>query len=425
MNAQRVYLIRHYLQHSIWILPSLGMLAGLASIRILIAIDRSLGWSSGLEPESARALVSALASSVFTLVVFVSSSLLIAVQFASSQSSPRIIAIVFRDPVIKWSLTVFVFTFTLSLALLVRIDASVPELTGRVVSYSFMLSLVVFLFLISHLGKALKPSGVLRSVARLGRETFESVYPRLDAESGEGGNADVRLDRQTAVIVPSTRDGVVLSFDLAGLVNLARQSGSVVELVPQVGDYVASGDPLLRMYQGRNPPKLEAFRRAVCIGEERTMDQDPAFVFRIIVDIASKALSPSINDPTTAVLAIDQIHHLLRNVGSRQLEEGRVRDAAGTLRLIYRTPDWEDFVQLAVTEIRHFGGQHIQVARRLRAMLEDLIRTLPEHRVGLLRKELALLHRSAERFFTDPDDLALAEVCDLQGVGGSKGAEEA
>jgi len=137
------------------------------------------------------------------------------------------------------------------------------------------------------------------------------------------------------------------------------------------------------------------------------------------VDIASKGLSPAVNDPTTAVLALDQIHHLLRNVGGRQLADGRVRDESGRLRLVYRTPDWEDFVHLAVTEIRHFGGTSIQVARRLRAMLENLIQTLPEGRAALLRQELKLLRRSAERFFPEPEDLALANVSDSQGVGGN------
>jgi uncharacterized membrane protein len=88
---------------------------------------------------------------------------------------------------------------------------------------------------------------------------------------------------------------------------------------------------------------------------------------------------------------------------------------------VYRTPDWVDFVKLAVTEIRQFGGQSIQVARRLRAMLENLIQTLPESRTLLLRQELVLLHRSAERFFTEPEDRTLADVSDFQGVGGSHG----
>jgi uncharacterized membrane protein len=159
---------------------------------------------------------------------------------------------------------------------------------------------------------------------------------------------------------------------------------------------------------------------SVAVGQERTFEQDPAFAFRVMVDIASKGLSPAINDPTTAVLAIDQIHHLLRNVGSRRLDDERVRDRAGRLRLAYRTPEWEDFVQLAVTEIRHFGGGSIQVARRLRAMLENLIQTLPDERGPLLRQELALVHRSVERFFAEPEDRAAADVSDRQGMGGKR-----
>jgi uncharacterized membrane protein len=137
--------------------------------------------------------------------------------------------------------------------------------------------------------------------------------------------------------------------------------------------------------------------------------------------MASKGLSPAINDPTTAVLAIDQIHHLLRAVGNRQLDDGRVRDAAGRLRFVYRTPDWADFVHLAVTEIRQFGGASIQIARRLHAMLEDLIEGLPEERAALLRPELALIHRSATRSFPEPEDRALADISDVQGVGGKSG----
>src|SRR4029079_400582 len=95
----------------------------------------------------------------------------------------------------------------------------------------------------------------------------------------------------------------------------------------------------------------EALHSSIALGTERTIEQDPAFAFRMIVDIASKGLSPAINDPTTAVLAIDRIHHLLRHVGSRRLDNELVRDATGRLRLMYRTPDWEDFVTLAITEI--------------------------------------------------------------------------
>ena len=142
------------------------------------------------------------------------------------------------------------------------------------------------------------------------------------------------------------------------------------------------------------------------------------FVFRIIVDIASKALSPAINDPTTAVLAIDQLHHLLRDVGRRSLADGCEEDRAGEVRLVYRTPNWEDFVQLSTTEIRQYGNDSIQIMRRLRSMLENLIATLPERRAPILHRELSLLTSSTRRSFPDSDDQELAAGSDPQGMGG-------
>ena len=104
------------------------------------------------------------------------------------------------------------------------------------------------------------------------------------------------------------------------------------------------------------------------------------------------------------------------------MDDGRICDATGQIRLIYRTPNWEEFVCLAVTEIRLFGGASIQINRRLRAMLENLIQTLPASRAELLRAELKLLHRSADRLFFEPEDRAMAEVSDSQGVGGKTAA---
>jgi len=150
------------------------------------------------------------------------------------------------------------------------------------------------------------------------------------------------------------------------------------------------------------------------------MEQDPRFAFRILVDIANKALSPGINDPTTAVLALDQIHRLLMYVGKRRLDAGQAYDALGRLRLCYRTPDWIDFVSLAVTEIRHYGASSMQVARRLHVLLEHLLRVLPEARKPALEQELALLQRATQRAFPDKEDRARAAVGDLQGIGSSE-----
>ena len=413
------YKLRHYVRNSVWIMPVFGMVAALVLVNCLHWIEERTGWQSGFDPAAAMALFSTLAGSMLTFIVFLSSSLLLVMQLASAQLSPRIIGVVFRDRVTRSALTLFCFTFAFTLSVLVRIHRSVPGMTAYLAGYSCLLSIGAFLFLIDHVGKLMRPSGAMRAVARMGRKEIQSVYPRpLSGSQRTAPDPGSAFAAEPAGEVSSPKDGVLLAFDLEGLVALAREAECVVELVPQVGDFVAAESPLFRIYGGKGVPAASALCQSVAFGQERTIEQDPAFAFRIIVDIASKGLSPAINDPTTAVLAIDQIHHILRSVGGRHLDEGRVHDRSGSLRLVYRTPDWEDFVCLAVTEIRQFGGTSIQVARRLRAMLENLTEVLPAERTAILRGELKLLHRSAGRFFPEPEDQALAGVSDLQGVGG-------
>jgi uncharacterized membrane protein len=413
------YRIQLYLRNSLWVFPVLSMAAALGLARLLHGIEEKMGWEANITPDAARAVLGTMAGSMFTFVVFISSALLVAVQLASAQLTPRVIAFVFRDPVTKWSLTLFVFTFTFCLATLVRIANFVPLLTSYISAYGSVVSLAVFLYLIDHIGRRVRPSGALRSIGMLGREVIEQVYSRQFAQRQATSPGTAKdWGGKLSGTVASPWDGVILAFDIEGLVSLAQRADCVIELVPQVGDSIAAGDPLFRVFGDGVDLSADTLCQSVAVGMERTMEQDPAFAFRILVDIASKGLSPGINDPTTAVLAIDQIHHLLRIVGNKCLDDERMRDRTGRLRLVYRTPDWEDFVHLAVTEVRHFGCESIQIARRLRAMLENLIHTLPEERTALLRLELTILHRSAERFFAEPEDRALADVSDYQGVGG-------
>lgn len=421
MSWIRRYKLRAFLRNSIWVLPVLGMAAALVAVNCLQWVEQRAGWQVSFDPASALAMFSALAASLLTFIVFLSSSLLLVVQLASAQLSPRAIGIVFRNRVTRLTLTLFTFTFAFTLAFILRIDNSIPALKAHVAGYLFLLCVGAFLLLLDHVGRILRPSGVLQAVARLGHEAIRSAYPRHLAGLSETAPGPLKsLGGEPFEAVPSPQVGVLLAFDPTGLVALAREADCVVELVPEVGDFVAAGSPLFRVFGGKGSPSAKALCGSVALGQERTIEQDPAFTFRIIVDVASKAISPAINDPTTAVLAIDQVHYLLRSVGSSYLDEGAAYDKAGSMRLVYRTPNWEDFVCLAVTEIRHFGGASIQVVRRLKAMLENLAETLPPERTGLLGRELARLGRNSERVFSEPEDLALAKVSDLQGVGGKQ-----
>lgn len=198
---------------------------------------------------------------------------------------------------------------------------------------------------------------------------------------------------------------------------LAQSADGVIEFVPRVGDFVASGEPLFHLHGSATEIDDRRLRAQVAFGPERTIEQDSTFAFRVIVDVAIKALSKAINDPTTAVLAIDQLHRLLRLVGRRHLHDDALFDTEGRLRLIFPTPGWEDFVHLSFREIRFYGAENFQVARRLRAMIMNLAAILPEARLPALHRELQLLDQALELNFVLPEDLALARQPDLQGLG--------
>ena len=415
------YQVKSFFTNALWFPPLIGMGAALLTHPLVRRVDLILGWKAVVGPDSARAVLAALAASMLTFIVFVFSILLVAVQLASAQLTPRIIASVYRSNALKFSLTVFLFAFTYTLVALSRIEDSVPQVSLWVAMYSSVASIGIFLYMVDYVGKSLRPVTVLTRVGNAGQKVVEDVYPRSVAGAEDSAtNVALMCEGEPSRVVAAKRTGVVLAFDVAGLVELAHRANCMIEFVPQVGDFVTRGDPLFRLHGSGEAIADHQLHQAVATGPERTMQQDPEFAFRIIVDIAAKALSPAINDPTTAVLALDQIHRLLRAVARRRLDTGRVHDAAGELRLAYRTPDWGDFVSLGITEIRQFGRDSIQIARRMRAMLENLIPAVPPQRAAPLRAELELLGRGVERDFPDPEDRTRAAAADSLGMGGGR-----
>lgn len=420
MTWHQWYRLRALVRTAIWIIPLLTMLAAMIAAPSLRYVDRRLGWAFlNFSPDGGRAVLGAMAASMMTFIVFVFSILLVAVQIAGAQLSPRIIARAFRNRVTRVCLGMFVFTFTFTVAVLGRIEETTPQLSALVALLLSLASIAAFLYLIDYLGKGLRPVTILTEVGAEGHDAVVAAYPRLIRSDDDRTEATAPL-RPAAPpdrVLMSADSGVVLAFDVAGQLALACRTRCLIELVPQVGDFVAVGDPLFRVH-GRLPPDDEtALQASVALGPERTSEQDPAFAFRVIVDIAAKALSPAINDPTTAVLALDQLHHLLREVGRRHLDDGVVRDRDGQVRLLYRRPDWEAFVCLAVSEVRHYGAGSIQVVRRLHAMLENLIQHLSPQRIPLLEKELAMLNQAVEHEFLAADDRSRAVTPDYQGIG--------
>ena len=417
--------LENFLRASLWVVPALSTLAAFLSIPLLRILDRMVGGFEFLNYSSdgARALATIVAAAMLSFVVLFFSVLLLTVQIASSTLSPRIISRPFRSRILKASLGLFVFTLIYSMAVVARgTEGKLGQLATAMIIVLTVVSICVFLFVVENVSKQLRPVTVMADVASEGLEVIRVVYPRRIEPDGvvDGDSDKAFLVVPSRVIHYDGEHGVLQALDIGGLVDVAIRTGCTIELVPQVGDFITTDDPVFRLYGGDAAIGSKEFLKHIVLERERTLEQDPGFAFRIIVDIASKALSPAINDPTTAVLALDQIHNLLREVGLRRLDTGLVHDSKGQLRLVYRTPDWEDFVGLAVTEIRQFGANSTQVARRMRAMLEDLISFLPPRRASVLREELNLLRSTIDLAFPVPQDRKRADVPDLQGLGGHR-----
>jgi uncharacterized membrane protein len=421
MTWEQRYRLSHLARTSLVLWVGLALGAALVCAPAVQRLNQESTWTLfHFGPEGARVLLGAMAGSMLTFIVFVLSATLIVVQLASAQLTPRVIAIVFAMPWVRITLMIFMFTYTYTLSALARVEDRVPDLHVSVAVVLNLACVIVFFKFVQLLSYGLRPSTMTQLVARRARTVIAEVYPATyDPAQPEQATAAARPGGPARVVEFVGPPGVVMAFSAERLLRLAREAGAVIELVPQVGDSVDRGDELFRVYGGERPVADDALRGCVAIGPERTLDQDPRFAFRILVDIANRALSPAINDPTTAVLALDQLDSLLLQIGRRRLDEGVVRDPDGKLRLVYGTPDWPDYVILAVTEVRHYGGGSVQIDRRLRAMLEHLIGALPEPRLPPLRAELALLGNAVERGFRDEEDRKRAAIADYQGVGGS------
>lgn len=416
------YRLRRFVAHSFWIIPALAMLAAMPAVRLVRWLDLRTEWSwLGFRAEGAQAILSALSSSMLTFIVFAVSGLLLAVQIASAQLTPRIITFVFAQPMVRISVAIFVFAYAFTLATLGRIETDyVPESLVLVAVLLTLLTIGVFFWFVQHLGTGLRPVFILGSMWDSARAVIDRVYPHLlDGKDAVPATPAIAFRDRPRIVRHTGASGTFLAFGTRELVSLASAAGCIIELVPQVGDFVAQNDPLFQIHPGGAHVDERALCDCVAFGPERTLEQDPAFALRIMVDIATRALSPAVNDPTTAVLAIDQIHRLLAHVGTRSLDPEGTRDDAGHIRLVYATPRWEDFVALAVSEIRSFGAGSIQIPRRLRAMLQHLIEVLPVSRAAALRNELVLLERAVQRQYVEEVDRQRATHADRQGLGGS------
>ena len=417
---------------SIWLIPTSYVAASVVSAFALPRIEQAyLGsYTFNLSISSTQAYLSAAASGMMALTAIVFSVAFVMVQFSAVAYSPRLVLFFVRDRILFHTLGVFVATFVYSLWTLAWVDragsGTVPLFSTTLVVVMVVISMALFSVLVQRITD-LQIGNVLRLIGDKGRDVIREMFPRLDAtQDADQVNRSVISSRTllgpvTQVLKYSGKPRAIAKYDIAALVRQARESGAVIEMVCAVGDTLVEDSVILRVHGGKTAVPEGSLLRAVKLETERTFEQDPKYPIRLLVDIGIKALSPAINDPTTAVQTIDQIEDLLRRLGRRELDTGYAADAEGSLRLVFPTPSWDDYLALAFDEIRQYGAGSVQVMRRLRSALTGLAESLTSTaRIEAVHQYLKRLDSMIEHSALEADDRMAARQEDRQGLGLSR-----
>ncbi len=416
----------------LWLIPMIyaaaSFLGGITLPRLEQAYFR---YNSGISVASAQAFFAAVASGMISLTGIVFTVGLVMVQFSAIAYSPRLVLLLARDPKLFHSLGVFIATFTFSLSVLLYVDRHqsgiVPLISGVVVAGLLLLSMLLFSALMKGLSD-LQITNVLHVIGDRGREGIREMFQRLDekANSQSKHGQETRNFPELGPVVQTLRyfaaPRTIASFDIDDLVRQAQKAGAVIVMACGVGDTLVENTLLLQVHGAKAALRESDLMRSIHCGFERTSEQDPKYPIRLLVDIAIKALSPAINDPTTAVQAIDQIEDLLRRLGGHDLDAGYARDEEGHVRLIFPMPTWEDYLALAFDEIRQYGANSVQVMRRLRSALVGLANSVTDDaRIAAVQRYLEQLDLTVDRSDLTADDQETARQEDRQGLGLSRG----
>ncbi len=405
---------------SLWFIPVACVLGGLILSFGTVAIDRAFDFdlipralTGG--PDAALAIFTTIAASMVSLIALVLTITMVVVQLAMGQFSPRIVQTFLRDRPSQFAIGLFVATFAHAMVAMREVNFDDDKVPGVaiVVSYLLVLTSIVMLVLyVTHIGRSLRVSALIELVGDDTRELLDRFYPdRIEPE------------RRDPSVVFAGDSGVITAIDRERLLELATAAGCVLHVVPALGAFVPASAALVRIEGDPSSVDHAQVADSITSGLERTMDQDIAYGFRMLVDMAERSLSDSpFLDPTTAVQAIDRIHDGLRQLAVRRFPDGRYYDEAGQLRLTMPVMNWEAYVHLAFDEIRLAGIESPQVTRRLVAALEDLLDVAPADRHPPLQRQLDLLVMAARDSARDPRDVERALTGDQQGIGPRAGA---
>lgn len=398
------------LQASLWYRPAIYTVVALVLALITPYVDQLTDWHFfNIGADNARAVLSAIASSMLTVVTLTFSILMVSFTLASQQFSPRILRNFTRDQASQHVMGLQIGTFLYSLLVMVRVNevgeqSFVPLLSVLGAIGFSMLGIGAFIYFVDHISRSIRVNYI---IANIGKQTVELLDNEIPAQLVSYRQEHPTALTGEAATINAAFAGYLQGVDTVRLVDIAQRYDLVLELTCQTGDFIVQGRPLLKLYPGTKlTPQLSTeLENQFDIGTERTLFEDALFGIRQLVDIALKALSPAVNDPTTAINCLDYLTNILVHAAHLPKHHRHYDDQQGKVRLLVRKLSFEAMVELAFNQIRHYGcGDVLVTIRMIDALTEIAQATADQERRALLWRYVTMIRCSADRMVADPHD---------------------
>ena len=387
LSVTRLVSMWELLRGSFWFLPSVmaagAVLLSFGTVRVDTAMEADaygrFEFIYLFGPEGARAILSAVATSMITVAGLTFSITMLTLQLASSQFGPRLLRNFMRDRGNQLVLGTFISTFVYCLLVLrtvkgVEGSSFVPHLAVAIGVVLAVASLAVLIYFIHHTASSIRLETLLASLADETAPTIDRLFPEKIGHEEPQTEAEPP-DFDQGLVISCKASGYVQSVDSAALLRRATENDLIVNVVARPGTFVTEGDPLLRVVATTSPDeeKRDALRATLIVGIERTPYQDLDFSIRRIVEITQRALSPGINDPTTALYCIDRLREALIRLADRPMPSGCRHDDEGRLRVVAAPVSFEAVAAGAFAAVAHYAGSDPDVLDALASALDAVI----------------------------------------------------
>ena len=403
------------LKSSLWFFPGLLTLAGIVLALITVRIDQAIDvstrvhsvWLAGGGVDGARGVLGAIAGTTVGVAGTVFSIMVVALQLASNQFTPRVLRAIMQDRVNQITLGAFLGTFTYSLLVLRSVrsgnDLTRPFVPSLSVSIAFVLALTcmaLLIYFIHHSARSMEASTVIDRVTTDAKRLVNKTFPEESPEVSE--DLDVALGSDRIETILSTRTGYLVAIAIQQLVDFAAANNLLIRIEVKIGEFMIPGRLLATVWgpsgsdtQSETADEAEAragsIRRAFQLLDDPSERDDLLYNMQRLADIALKAMSPGINDPTTARFCVDQIADVLGHAGRRSRVQEHFADADGYPRVIWRHDPWPDLVMIGFDQLSHYSSGDLQVMLHLSAALELIEQVVPGYRRGTIRDQGRLL----------------------------------